>query len=129
VKLLAGALLFMVLTPVSMGQREETLLQGPRKELGSFTVENEKISPYYRRGEHLIYDCEDGHFVCVVVENYESCRARREFALRNKIRDLPCAPLKKFSSNKECFAAHYKKMGEVKDKRFCLRTGRGSFLE
>ena len=101
VKLLVGLGFLFVLTPLVKGQREEVLLQGPRKELGSFSVENEKISPYYRRGKNLIYDCEDGHFACVAIENFESCRARRDFALRNKVRDLPCAPLKKFSTNKD----------------------------
>lgn len=84
--------------------------------------EEPRISSSYRRGEYLLYDCREKHFVCVNSTSFETCEERRKLAIKEKFREMPCAPLKKFKTQKECFDAHYAQIYGQKSKVFCLNS-------
>lgn len=78
------------------------------------------ISEDYKQGEYLIYDCKGHYFACVNDFSFELCRERRDDAILNKRDNLPCAPLKKFKTQKECFKNQYQQIHNPKDKMFCI---------
>ena len=89
--------------------------------LGTFDKKREdiRISPYYRSGSFLIYDCKDGHFACVIQENFEDCKKLREKAILLGSLNLVCAPLKKFKDRTECKKVHYKKLYQKSSDKIC----------
>ena len=104
-------------------------LESPRKVqekdvqygLGTFDKKREdiRISPYYRSGSFLIYDCKDGHFACVIQENFDDCKKLREKAKLLGSSNLVCAPLKKFKDRTECRKVHYKKLYQKSSDKIC----------
>ncbi|GAB4012308.1 MAG: hypothetical protein Fur0010_08030 [Bdellovibrio sp.] len=78
------------------------------------------ISEDYKQGEHLIYDCKGHYFACVNDLSFELCRERRDDAILNKRDILPCAPLKKYKTQNECFKNQYQQIHNPKDKLFCI---------
>ena len=78
------------------------------------------ISFRYRRGEYLIYDCSDRHFACVNADSFKKCKDERETAKSQRQHLFPCAPLKKFKTQKECFKAYYQAIHQEGDKSFCI---------
>ncbi len=80
------------------------------------------ISPYYRKGSNLIFDCEDQHFACVDDESYKKCEDWRHKAIDLVEDFMPCAPLKKFKTDEECSKIHYKRIYSQASKKFCIRT-------
>ena len=79
------------------------------------------LSRYYRRGNYLIYDCEDQHFACVDDVSYGRCQVWRQKAIDKIEEYMPCAPLKRFESIEACDRDHYKYMYTYVPKKFCLR--------
>ena len=79
------------------------------------------ISEIYREGAFLIYDCQDRHFACVDQKGFGYCSDLRQSAMSLKKYDLPCAPLKEFSSMDECVQMQYRLIYSVVDKGFCIR--------
>lgn len=61
------------------------------------------ISPKYNAGAALMYDCEDGHWVCVGVEEHAQCQVQREQAIKDKRIQLPCMPSEVYTYKRECF--------------------------
>ncbi|MCP4913152.1 MAG: hypothetical protein GY909_08530 [Oligoflexia bacterium] len=79
-----------------------------------------RISRKYYRGEHLIYDCKSNHFACVNRESFNLCKENREFDIVERRRNLRCAPLKVFRTQKECFDEQYKQIHNQKIKIICI---------
>lgn len=80
------------------------------------------LSRYYRRGNYLIYDCEDGHFACVDDLSYARCQKWRNKAIDKVKEYMPCAPLTRFDSIEKCDSEHYKYIYNFTPKKFCLRA-------
>ena len=78
------------------------------------------ISREYARGPYFIYNCDDRHFACVDDVSIENCQLDRTVALRDRKYHLPCAPLRKFLTQKECISEHYKLVHNLSLKYFCL---------
>ena len=77
------------------------------------------ISRDYYQGEFLIYDCEKGSFVCVNERGFQMCKGKREGDRYLKKISYRCAPLKKYKTQKDCFAAQLKFVNHPKKKSFC----------
>ena len=88
-----------------------------------------KISREYRRGPHLIYDCEDKHFACVSPASRERCLEKRQDDLEKKEVRLSCAPLKEFDSKADCERTQQNVMHRLIKKEFCWNLGRRSLYE
>lgn len=78
------------------------------------------ISPIYRNGEHLIYDCKKRHFACVNKESFEYCQRKRKEAFVLRYKYLPCVPLKKFKTQTKCYQKQIDIIGQIPNKKFCL---------
>jgi hypothetical protein len=108
-------------TEVELGPSRKKLEKDVQIGFGTFDEKREdiRISPFYRRGRFLIYDCEKGHFACVIRENFDECKKRRKKAIIWGKVKLPCAPLKTFKVRKECEKIHYKKLYQKLPKKIC----------
>ncbi|MFN8370185.1 MAG: hypothetical protein U0T83_06120 [Bacteriovoracaceae bacterium] len=79
-----------------------------------------RLSINYYQGSALIYDCNNKHWVCVDKMNYEKCQKERNDYRIKKFLNLPCAPLKVFSSVEACLAEQNRQVTLPKRKDFCL---------
>ncbi len=68
-----------------------------------FDTAADEFSDKYMAGPHLIYDCEDKHWVCVADYEKKVCDESREKITLEKKRDLKCTYFKSFKDKKECF--------------------------
>lgn len=66
------------------------------------SLRDPNLSLKYQKGEYLVYDCGDKHFVCTALPEYKRCLNQLNYDLENNEIDLSCAPLKKFNTNNEC---------------------------
>lgn len=82
------------------------------------------LSVLYQRGEYLIYNCIDGHWVCSGKAEFESCKETRNEALKDKDTKLPCAPVRVFQSEKDCVAHQASLVNANTENRFCLHPDR-----
>lgn len=78
------------------------------------------INKKYYRGSNLIYDCEKRHFACVIEDNFNECEDLRESEYAKKKTSYTCVPLKKFTSQKECFENQMRAVETVVNRGFCL---------
>jgi len=60
------------------------------------------LSTKYQRGQYLVYDCIDKHWVCTGKAEYENCFDGRKIAQENKYDRMPCAPVKVFDGEGQC---------------------------
>ena len=61
------------------------------------------ISEKYDAGNFLIYDCEDGHWVCVLEEDFKECENIRELDQLTTSIKHKCAAVGRFETKKSCF--------------------------
>ncbi len=85
-----------------------------------FNGVQDKISDKYYAGAHLIYDCEEKHFVCVLPEDNKVCEEKRAEAIKNKEKFLPCASLGEFPTRRSCFQRELFMVGHAHGNRFCV---------
>tara|TARA_R110000868_G_scaffold300224_4_gene560665 strand:+ start:3905 stop:4315 length:411 start_codon:yes stop_codon:yes gene_type:complete len=78
-----------------------------------------RLSPRYFKGEVLVYDCRDRHFVCTSMESATECREERDRFLAKDRFELPCAPIKRFKNHEACGEEQYKRVHDIPDKRWC----------
>lgn len=78
--------------------------------LGAWAQEEEKFDPFqddisdkYEAGLHLIYDCEEGHWVCVREPFYKECEELRAQGLLKQAARLKCAPIGAMASKRACY--------------------------
>ena len=104
---------------------KEVIDKEEEKRLREFYLQNiEKtvISSLYRRGEYLIYDCINKHFVCVIDQNYERCRIPGK---KNVVYDSNfCLRIKQYDNQPRCFLAHEKLSDKTRMNYFCKREMR-----
>lgn len=87
------------------------------------------LSRIYRRGPHLIYDCEDKHFACVSPRSRQRCEEGREADLKDKKLELSCAPLKPFDSTEDCERTQKNVMQRLVKKEFCWNLNQRTLYE
>lgn len=77
--------------------------QAPAVSYDEFDPTQDILSDKYVAGPHLIYDCEDKHWVCVAPEEKKECEDLREKRRLDKQRQLKCTSFKSFDDKKSCF--------------------------
>lgn len=101
-----------------------TLVQSKAEEEKStpddFNPAADNISDKYYAGSWLIYDCQEGHWVCVLEEFYRSCEEDRKKSISAKEKHLPCAPVGEFPTKRSCFQRELYLTGHAHGHRFCL---------
>ncbi len=68
----------------------------------NFDESRDVISGQYVTGGHLLYDCVDQHWVCVMKDNQEICDKKRDSELKLGKHVLSCVSAEIFQSYKEC---------------------------
>ena len=82
--------------------------------------EETKISKDFLKGPYLIYNCEHKHYMCVNQLGFKTCQVRMEQSIRDEYDLKRCLPIKKFSSQKDCFEkGQYKLAPKSKIFRYC----------
>ena len=61
------------------------------------------IDAFYMSGAHLIYDCENGRWICTRKKEFERCSLKNTEDIRDQVKNLRCTPFKKFRTLKECY--------------------------
>ncbi|MFL5784161.1 MAG: hypothetical protein ACJ76H_06100, partial [Bacteriovoracaceae bacterium] len=77
-------------------------------------------SDKYLAGAFLMYDCEEGHWVCVLEEDYKACEKKRNEESLKMTKDLSCAPIGQFPTKRSCFQRVLYLAGQAHGHRFCL---------
>lgn len=109
--------LFLLLVFVSFwGSAQE---EGP-KVPQDFSPKQDMIAENYWAGAWLMYDCQEGHWVCVLQEDYDVCVEKRAKAMTLKEKHLPCAPIGEFPTKRSCFQRELYLTGQAYGHRFCL---------
>ena len=84
-----------------------------------FAQKDPFVSDLYMKGEYLVYDCKDQHWVCTGRPEFDRCGNWRKQAMALKETNLRCAPFLKLESQSKCHELQIK-MAERASKRFCL---------
>ncbi|MBD67155.1 MAG: hypothetical protein CME62_18285 [Halobacteriovoraceae bacterium] len=83
------------------------------------TLQDPFLSIKYQRGEYLVYDCVDKHWVCTGKPEFNNCNEARDIAQYENRNKLPCASVKGFSSEDECNKIQKRLTSSGYDVRFC----------
>ncbi len=86
-----------------------------------FSLLDSELSLKYQRGEFLIYDCVDEHWVCSAEPEFNRCKHERDFALKERNRELPCIPVQKFISEAVCQKTQVRLVDENRYKQDCFQ--------
>lgn len=89
-----------------------------------YDPKDDAVSEKYEAGAHLIFDCEEGHWACVLAEYSVECDDKREAAIKKGEAFLPCAHLGKLPSKRSCFQKSLYLTGQAHGTRFCLLDSR-----
>lgn len=109
-------LTLLLLSTTLLADDESEVLDTPK----DFNVVKDMIAEQYWAGAFLMYDCEEGHWVCVLKEDYKLCEENREKAKKAKEKFLPCAPIGEFPTKRSCFQRELYLTGQAHGHRFCL---------
>ncbi len=90
-----------------------------KEDRGIYEQMHPAISEKYFRGNYLIYDCEEHHFVCVDEKNFQDCKKRREYAHAQGKSGTSCAPFKMYSSYTLCIKKQYELMHSGGPRVYC----------
>lgn len=86
----------------------------------NFDDTRDLISSKYLTGGHLLYDCEDQHWVCVIKENKEACDAKRQKEISLGKHHLTCFSAEFFQTYKECSQKQKELTKSGMNPRVCL---------
>jgi len=90
-------MIFLIFTSLQLwGDSGEKLVTG-------FDPARDIIADNYEAGPHLIYDCNEKHWVCVMESFWDKCRDQRTTDLQDKKVFLSCAPIGTFTNKRSCF--------------------------
>ncbi len=81
--------------------------------------EEVRISNKWYRGSNLIYDCQNGSYVCVNDVSFYRCQRERLEDKENARSQLRCSPFKDFKTHKACFDKQYEVIHNQLPKMFC----------
>lgn len=85
-----------------------------------FDNSNDEISGLYQRGSHLLYDCNNNHWVCTKKLEYKRCKNTRKAELLDYKLRLSCAYFDIYKTNKDCLSELIRLTDEGRGDRFCL---------
>jgi hypothetical protein len=101
------------LTALSLADSQEKILLGPEARF-------DLIADNYEAGPFLIYDCVEGHYVCVLESFYQECQAKRAEDIKlNKVQ-ARCAPFGNFPNKISCFQRQLFMTGHNHGTHFCV---------
>lgn len=106
-------LILALLPPLVWGQHID-------KRFAGFDPKTDLISEKYDAGPFLMYDCEDGHWVCVMPEFYQSCQEQREQDREQKKVTARCAPVGEFPTKRSCFERQLYMLSHNYGPNFCV---------
>ncbi len=111
---------------LSIAERARRFFLGRRffsSKLDNYGAANKglELSEKYNQGSFLIYDCKDSHWVCVVMEQFNDCKKQRDNEKENLLTEYSCAPLKEYSTKKDCFKAQKKLINSRDASLLCKR--------
>jgi hypothetical protein len=109
--------LFLVLL---IGSAASVISDDRPKALAGFDPKVDIIAENYEAGAYLIYDCEEGHWVCVTAAYYKECELKREQDLQTDLVRGRCAPLGGLPTKKSCFQRQLFMTGHNHGNRFCI---------
>jgi hypothetical protein len=89
------------------------------KYLNGYEAKVDIISEKYEAGPFLIYDCEAGHYVCVLAEYHKDCEDQRAKAIHEKKLEMGCAPIAELPNKKSCFQKQLFLVSQNHGTRFC----------
>ena len=93
---------------------------GPRS-LAGYDPLVDIISENYEAGSYLIYDCEEGHWTCVLESYYTDCAQKRKRDLASTKETHSCAPIGEFPTKKSCFQRQLFYTTHGFGQRFCMK--------
>lgn len=91
------------------------------KKLAGFDPVTDVISEEYMAGPYLMYDCKEGHWVCVLESYYQECQEKRGRELASSSETHSCAPIGVFPTKKSCFQRQLYMTSHNYGKRFCMK--------
>lgn len=91
------------------------------KVLAGYDPKTDIISEKYEAGPYLIYDCQEGHWVCVLEEYYKECETKRARDLASAGVKHSCAPIGIFPTKKSCFQRQLFLTTHNQGNRFCIK--------
>lgn len=84
-------------------EKENSMVSKEAESFEEFDTARDELSEKYMAGPHLVFDCEDKHWVCVADDEKKNCEAKRDELKLKKERQLSCTYFRTFESKKECF--------------------------
>ncbi|MDA9793258.1 hypothetical protein N9B72_01610 [Bacteriovoracaceae bacterium] len=84
-----------------------------------FSSKKMTYSDKYFSGKYLIYDCQDGHWVCADVESRDNCEAAVQRAIPTDTVELPCFVAEEFASIDKCVEQNKKVVSNLGPTRNC----------
>ena len=93
---------------------------GSEKILAGYDPGRDIISDKYEAGPFLIYDCEEGHWVCVLASYYQDCLDKRKKDLVGNQLKNSCIPLEELPTKKSCFQKQLFLTAQNHSTRFCM---------
>jgi hypothetical protein len=95
---------FLVLSAQAQEQAEvSSAVSKDTESFEEFDTARDEFSDKYMAGPHLIYDCEDKHWVCVDDRVKKDCLEGREKRELDKFRSLKCTFVKTLEDKPSCF--------------------------
>lgn len=111
-------LLFMILIiPFLLSAKEEEVAE-------DFLLLDPQISAIYDRGEYLLYNCNDKHWVCTRKVEFDQCERLRKSAIADNMEFLPCVGIKKYEKVEKCITEQKRVTYNGVSNRFCLHPKR-----
>ena len=86
----------------------------------NFDDSRDLISAKYLTGGHLLYDCEDQHWVCVIKENKDDCDKKRQIEITSGKHLLSCFSGEVYQSYRECSQKQKELTKSGMNPRVCL---------
>ena len=123
-KTLSSLFTLLVLLQVTLVQAQS---EGSEEGNEDILLSDPYLSVLFQRGEYLVYNCIDQHWVCTGEAEYLSCIETRNESLKDKDTNLPCAPIRVFQSEKDCVAHQASLVSSATENRFCLHPDRREF--
>lgn len=90
------------------------------KVLAGFDAKTDLIADNYEAGRFLLYDCEEGHWVCVTEPFFQECEQKRAHDITTKKVKARCAPLGSFPTKKSCFQRELFLTSQAHGAKFCI---------
>ena len=127
-KLSKFILTFLLLTK-TLGAQDVVPESTEQKAAKDITLDDLEMSYKYTKGGHLLYDCQDKHFVCTSKVETKRCKTARKNSILDNDDILPCAITQKFKDYNECKEFQQKRVNMAINHMYCYHPDkREAFL-